>query len=234
MKKILMLLALFTMGIVFAENAAPAAAPAAPAATSYENYPVSYFQIGIWYKFPRSQMESNVIGVKSGWPMCAGTGSVTGLEASWLGSLTQHIIGAQLGWTVAYNHVIEGLQATLITCINRDKFDGVQLSPIFNKAGDMTGLQASSINVSKNFTGFQPAAIMNISDDLVGFQACFIVNVAKNVTGLQASIINKAEESDCQLGLINVSKKGFQVGLLNFMDNGFLPCFPIVNFSCGD
>ncbi|MCQ2353141.1 MAG: hypothetical protein MJ033_06655 [Victivallaceae bacterium] len=224
MKKVLLLLALFAVGASFAAEA--------PVAPVYENYPTSYFQIGIWYKFPRSQMESNVIGIKSGWPMCAGQGKVIGLEASWLGSLTQHIQGAQLGWTVCYSHEVEGLQATLLTCICRDEFIGAQLAPVFTMNGNMRGLQASCVNVSTGkFTGFQPAAIINISNDVVGFQAAPVLNVANDVDGLQASLLNVGNKSGFQLGLLNFAKKGFQFGFLNFMEDGFLPCFPIVNFS---
>ncbi|MCQ2377662.1 MAG: hypothetical protein MJ016_00425 [Victivallaceae bacterium] len=225
MKKLLLFAAFCFVGSLFAEEA--------KAAMSYKDYPVSYLQLGIWYNFPRSQMESNTVGIKSGWPMCAGTGSVTGLEASWLGSLTQHIDGAQLGWTVCYCYDLKGLQATLITCINTDHLTGLQASPVFNMAGDVTGVQASSVNVARNFTGFQPAAILNVADDFKGFQAAPIMNIADNVDGMQASLLNKAKKVGFQLGLLNMATDGFQIGLLNFMDNAWLPCFPLVNFTCG-
>ncbi len=242
MKKLFLGLMLCASAAVFAaaqepvvSGNAPAAVdsvPAAAAAPAYEQYPVSYLQLGIWYKFPMSQMSSQVYGIKTGWPMCAGQGSVTGIEASWLGSLTHYIYGIQAGWTVCFSRELYGLQATLLTCLNTDKLQGIQASPVFNLAGDVMGLQASSVNVSGNFIGFQPAAILNVAKNFTGFQAAPVLNVAADVSGLQAGLINKAAAADCQLGLINVSKSGFQFGLLNFMENGFMPCFPIVNFGC--
>ena len=177
MKKLMLFVLLCLVGVVSAGEM--------KAAMSYKDYPVSYLQLGIWYNFPRSQMESNTIGIKSGWPMCAGTGSVTGLEASWLGSLTQHIDGAQLGWTVCYCHDLKGVQATLITCLNTDQLTGLQASPVFNMAGDVTGVQASSVNVAKNFKGFQPAAIINVAENFTGLKGAY-VRMEDTIKGFQA------------------------------------------------
>ena len=59
--------------------------------------------------------------------------------------------------------------------------------------------------------------------------------------GVYCSLFNysyaadRAEEDDpqsvVQLGLINSCRSGVQIGLLNFNENGFLPVFPLFNFS---
>lgn len=238
MKKIMILAALCCS---FAAFAAPAAAPqknepavdiANPVQPPYAQYRDSYLQIGLWYNFPSAQMYSNVYGIKSGWPMCAGRGMICGIEASWLGSLTDYVRGLQASWTICHNREFAGIQASLISCFNRESFYGLQASPVFQMAGDFCGVQTSSVNLSGNFKGFQPAAVMNVSKDFMGFQAAPVLNVAKDFTGVQASFINVAKKiaTGLQIGFINVAEEGFQFGFLNFNDNGFLPCFPIVNF----
>jgi len=224
MKKILLFF-LFSFAVL---SFAAEAAPKSCADT------VSYFQLGFWYNFPKSQMTSDVYGIKTGWPMCAGEGSLNGIEASWLGSLTHKVNGFQASWTICYSRQLNGLQATLITCLNTETLNGAQLAPVFNMACDVNGLQASCINISNNFIGFQPAAIMNVSQNVTGFQAAPVLNVAADVTGMQAGLINTAKKSSFQLGLVNVASNGCQIGLLNFMKGGFLPFFPIINFGCAD
>lgn len=201
-------------------------------ATPYQSYRVSYFQIGIFPGLPASQNQTWVYGIKSGWPMCSGKGAVSGLEASWLGSLTEHMYGIQASWVYCQNKTFAGLQATLGVNVNTESFYGLQAAPVFCYAGDYRGVQASAVNVSGNYTGWQPAAIMNISKNFKGWQVAVIMNVAKDAKGLQSGLLNVADRMEGgQIGLLNVADRGIQFGLLNFMEEGFLKVCPLINFS---
>ena len=201
----------------------------------WKAYPVVYFQPGIWAGFPSSMDESQVYGIKSGWPICSGYGIVEGVEVSWLGSATDYIYGIQGSWLYCDNRECMGLQAALGVCNNRNYLDGVQASLVYKQAGDVRGLQAGLVNVAGDFIGFQPAAVLNVADELKGVQASVLLNVANYFEGLQASLINVDSSlqggKGMQLGLINIGGGGIQFGLLNIMDDGILPCCPIVNFK---
>ena len=159
MKKALFGFAAILAGLAVAALEIPPANPLDSA--SYSDYRISYFQVGIFPGLPASQNQSWVYGIKSGWPMCSGQGAVSGLEASWTGSLTEHIYGIQASWLYCQNSTFVGLQATLGIDVNKDSFYGLQAAPVFCYAGDFRGVQASAINVSGNYIGWQPAAIMN-------------------------------------------------------------------------
>ena len=96
---------------------------------------------------------------------------------------------------------------------------GLDFALLFCATQDVRGLQVSPFNVSSNMIGWQVA----------------LVNLTKDVDGLQGGIFNRADNAEgLQLGLVNYAKKtgaGIQIGLINIMENGFLPVFPIFNFS---
>lgn len=226
-----------------AENAAPAPAgsrahPAGEAAAEPElkARPLRMwtpFQVGFLPYFPSAQMTSNVYGIKSGWPMVCGVGRVFGLEASWLYSGTEEMHGIQASWVACADRRMDGIQASFAVCVNEEQLNGLQATLGFAMAGDFYGLQASSLNLSGDAVGFQAAAVANVTGDITGFQASVISNVSKKLTGFQTSLVNVVKEScGWQFGLINVSKKGgFQTGLINYIEDAFLPFFPVLNFS---
>ena len=62
----------------------------------------------------------------------------------------------------------------------------------------------------------------------------------KQLQGVYCSLLNYSyadwtdeddSQSVVQLGLFNSCRSGVQIGLLNFNENGFLPVFPLFNFS---
>lgn len=191
-----------------------------------------FFQLGILPGIPSGTDSSNVYGIKSGWPIVTGDGRVRGIEASWLWSGTSHVDGIQASWVFCMNRLMNGIMANFVTNINTGMMNGVQATFGFNRAGDLNGLQASSFNYTCDVKGFQAAAIGNITGDVIGFQASVVYNQTGDFTGFQTALINNAEEvTGLQVGLINLAKrKGFQFGLLNFIEDGWLPFFPVVNF----
>ncbi len=82
--------------------------------------------------------------------------------------------------------------------------------------------------------GVELAAFSCMTDKAGGAQFAPIFNLTKNLNGAQFGSVNIATEKcdGAQFGVVNVSKKdGIQFGVLNFMDNGFLPVFPLINFA---
>lgn len=188
------------------------------------------FQIVFLPKLPSYAHNSNVYGIKSGWPITCGIGRVRGLEISWFYSGTEHIRGVQASWLINDNRFMQGLQVTWILNINRVMFDGIQASCIANFAGNLQGLQCGGFNMAKNFTGFQPGVFGNIANDFTGFQLG-LYNVADDMRGFQLSGVNVSDACDgLQFGFVNVAKeRGVQLGLINIIKGSPLPFFPIFN-----
>lgn len=213
---------------------APNAAPAQTAIqTSSADEQWTPFQIGFFPRFPSYTHNSAVYGIKSGWPICSGIGSVNGLEASWLYSGTEHIKGFQASWLVNDSKNLIGLQATWIVNLNNGTLEGVQASCITNVAGDLTGLQAGGFNYAKSINGFQPGVLGNVvAGEFNGFQTGLFSSCG-NLNGFQFSGVNVAKETNgCQIGFVNVAKKkGFQLGLVNVIQDGWIPFMPFINFS---
>ncbi len=164
----------------------------------------TFFQIGFLPGFPQGTNYSNVYGIKLGAPMVSGTGSrVYGIEPSLLFSGSDYVYGIQAGWFGA------------------------------TKAKQVWGLQANCmVNVADEVIGFEPG-LVNVTKEITGFQAS-AVNVSRKVTGFQASAVNVASEElkGVQLGVVNYSKKGgCQFGLVNVIEDGFLPFMIIFNFK---
>lgn len=195
---------------------------------------MSFLQIGILPGFPSNTYNSNVVGVKTGQPCSTGIGRVYGLEASWIISGTAHIRGIQACWIYCDNRQFDGIQSSFVVNRNLAGFNGIQATLGVNYAeGINRGLQAGALNISGDIYGFQPAATVNVSGNVTGMQAAVILNHSKDLTGFQTGLLNFADRScGFQLGLINCAKeKGFQFGLINYIEDGVCPFLPFVNFS---
>lgn len=159
----------------------------------------------------------------------------------------------QFLWGVAIAPLLEDYTESDVTGIyfgisgQMNNMTGVQVS-VLNQTTSCSGLQMGVIsNFSDSSFGAQ-AAIINAVSDFSGLQLGLINSQGKypknlpeekssteNVSsGNQVGILNVATGAGnvVQLGIVNVQKdKGVQIGLLNFSSNGFLPFFPLVNFS---
>ncbi|MDD5699330.1 MAG: hypothetical protein PHH77_12010 [Victivallaceae bacterium] len=191
----------------------------------------TFFQIGIWFDVPSSTSNSNVYGLKTGQPFSSGIGRVYGAEISWLAAATDDIIGVQGSWVSCFNEELKGIQAALGVCFSKKELQGLQASSV-NICGNLWGIQAGAVNVGGNIIGLQAAAAVNCGEDINGAQFAFI-NVCNELTGLQASFVNSAQKSrGVQLGFINMSRSsGIQFGFLNFIKDGFVPWFPVLNIK---
>ena len=233
MKKLLLLtLALCGAALLAAETTAPT--PAAAPATE-ELKPLNDWvplQFGFLPDLPPSTWNSNVYGLKSGWPICNGIGRCYGLEISWLYSGTENVRGIQVSWVTCYTKVMEGVQATWVTSLNSGIFRGLQGTVGYAQAGDLQGAQGAVVTLADKVAGVQAGAV-TIADEVRGFQAGGVALVSGKLTGVQCNLYGQVGDScGLQLGVVNVSKgKGLQFGAINIMKDGFLPVFPIFNFG---
>jgi len=95
---------------------------------------------------------------------------------------------------------------------------GVQLGMPHSYNSNVFGLAIGMISTCEQLAGIQFGVLGNSSEIVDGLQIGGILNWAKTVRGVQ-------------FALINTTDSGFQLGLLNFNENGFLPFFPLINFS---
>jgi hypothetical protein len=175
------------------------------------------FQIGFFPGIPSGTSNSNVYGLKLGFPMVNGYGRVYGFEPSILYSGTEHIKGFQATVGASITKEIYGFQLAGAGPSIAKKVYGFQLSGMVNITDDMKGFEAGVVNIAKNVYGFQASAV-NIAEKVIGFQAS-VVNLTGELKGLQ-------------IGAFNYSKKsGVQIGIVNMIDDGWIPFTLVFNIK---
>jgi hypothetical protein len=114
---------------------------------------------------------------------------------------------------------------------------GFRLSLIYGQNTNVTGVDLGLINHTTSGTsmGIQ-WGLMNLNDaDFVGWQNSWVNLLRGRGEGLQSGLYTQSSHmSGLQIGLVNNSETlhGLQIGLLNIIaKGGFLPIFPIVNWS---
>ncbi|MCP4179996.1 MAG: hypothetical protein GY756_19720 [bacterium] len=102
----------------------------------------------------------------------------------------------------------------------------------FGDKGYVIGADIGFVSLTKYVRGAQ-VAIYSQGDVVHGGQAA-LVNVNKDVIGAQVGIYNGTDVmgKGAQVGIVNNAKASdaIQIGIINIMDNGFLPVFPFFNF----
>ncbi len=81
--------------------------------------------------------------------------------------------------------------------------------------------------------GVEAAVICAGSDDNSGFKGSLAYTLGKELYGLALAPVNYIEQTvGVQIGAVNIARScSIQFGLLNFMEDGFLPVFPLVNIA---
>ncbi|PQJ89867.1 VC2662 family protein [Aliivibrio sifiae] len=116
-----------------------------------------------------------------------------------------------------------------------DNLTGVNF-PLFigaNKVnGNMTGASFGLFNWHKGEDLGANLGFVNITNNVKGANLS-AVNYSEGYTMVDVGVANLSNDSHVQVGFFNMTSeiKGVQVGLINCAENGFLPCFPIVNFA---
>ncbi|PTQ08904.1 phaC PHA synthase [Vibrio splendidus] len=97
---------------------------------------------------------------------------------------------------------------------------------------EMTGASLGIFNWNPGKTTGLNLGAVNITNDVKGANVSF-VNYSEGNTMVDVGAANLSEVSTVQVGIFNKTTKieGVQIGLINCADNGFFPCFPIVNFA---
>lgn len=96
---------------------------------------------------------------------------------------------------------------------------GWRLSLLYGKQQEVVGLDTGFFSDAHALDGVQVGVGNQVLGDLHGLQAG-IANGAGHGKGLQIGVLNRAG-----------SLEGLQLGVLNFNEDGFLPVFPLFNFS---
>ena len=114
---------------------------------------------------------------------------------------------------------------------------GIRLDLIYGKNTSVGGLDLGLVNhtTSGISKGIEWGLVGYNEGSFTGWQGNAVSITRENFTGLQTGWYTTARHcGGVQIGIVNHSgtMKGIQIGLLNFIDEGgFLPIFPIVNWS---
>jgi len=112
-----------------------------------------------------------------------------------------------------------------------------RFSLIYGKNAAVTGVDIGLVNfTSSKQTGIQWGGVGVVEGGFVGWQANFVSVSNGNFEGLQWSSVNhhSGHFKGLQLALVNyaATMKGIQIGFINIIGKGgFLPIFPLFNFS---
>lgn len=146
----------------------------------------------------------NVKGVRFV-PIYGKTGTVTGVDFGLVAySELENVNGVVFPLVIGANHISGDMK-------------GVAFGVFGNHKGNDIGANLHLINLTNNVKGANVGA----------------VNYSTGYTYFDWSIANFSKKSNVQLGIFNSTDeiKGVQIGLLNCAKNGFLRCFPFVNWA---
>lgn len=130
---------------------------------------------------------------------------------------------AMLGWGVwfglprkVHRENVQGVKLGLPVSSGRSIVHGLELAAFCAATDEVFGMQLSPVNVAKRMNGFQ-WALVNLAEKRSSVFQFGLTNIAFG--GIQVGLVNVADHAS------------FQLGLLNFNPQGWLPFFPFFNFS---
>ena len=139
--------------------------------------------------------------------------------------------GLRLNLIYGDNRTVRGLDAGVANWVEGDQ-TGIQIGLHNNCKGQSTGLQSGLVNWGeRGMAGMQIASLVNrVKGTMTGIQVSG-ANSAYGLRGCQVALFNGATDMrGFQLGVVNIAEgSGVQIGLVNLNRNGFLPFFPIIN-----
>ena len=149
---------------------------------------------------------------------------------------SQAVTGVRFPALYGKTSTVKGVDLHLLAISEVDDFTGVQWPLLFVGANhinnSMTGASFGLWNWNKGQTTGANIGTVNITHNVKGANIG-AVNYSTGYTGFDWSIANISKSSGAQVGIFNMTDKidVVQIGLLNCAKNGFLPCFPFVNFA---
>lgn len=126
------------------------------------------------------------------------------------------------------NFSLLGLSETETTVgVNFDLFLGIHK---VNQS--MTGASLGIFNWMPGKTTGANLAALNVTGDVEGANVAF-VNYSEGNTMVDVGAASISKQSTVQVSIFNMTDQidGVQIGIINCAKNGFLPCFPIINFA---
>ena len=127
---------------------------------------------------------------------------------------------------------------TPVQIVNETKgIKGFRFSLIYGKNAALKGIDIGLVNMTTgSVEGVQWGGVGVAGGDFTGVQINVVANVTKGtMTGVQAGFVNVVGHGHgLMLGFVNQAQtmKGLQIGLINIIkQDGFMPFFPIVNWS---
>jgi hypothetical protein len=114
---------------------------------------------------------------------------------------------------------------------------GFRFNLIYGKNVEVTGLDIGLVNMTTGLeTGVQWGGVSITDGGFVGWQSNFATISKGKSTGVQWSTVNYHDGHfhGLQVAVVNyaTTMRGIQIGFLNIIkEGGFLPIFPIFNFS---
>lgn len=132
------------------------------------------------------------------------SGSVTGIDFTIGLSDLQNLKGVSFPLLFGANRI-------------RNQFTGLGMGIVNLHEGSDTGVNLGMLNLTNDVNGLNVAA----------------ANISTGTTLADVSFVNISEQSSIQLGFFNQTDniRGVQIGFLNCANNGFMPCFPLINFA---
>ncbi|HFQ5432469.1 TPA: phaC PHA synthase [Vibrio vulnificus] len=129
---------------------------------------------------------------------------------------------------------LKGVDLAVVGLSETDTTTGVNLG-IFGASKvnqEMTGASLGFFNWNTGQTKGVNLGAVNLTNDVKGANVSF-VNYSEGNTMVDVGAANFSDTSTVQVGVFNKTAKieGVQIGLINCADNGFFPCFPIINFA---
>ncbi len=148
----------------------------------------------------------------------------------------QSVVGVRFPALYGKTASVKGVDLHLLAISEVDDFTGLQFPLLIAGANhinnSMTGAAFGVWNWNKGQTTGLNWGAVNITNNVKGANIG-AVNISTGDTSFDLSVANISKASSVQLGIFNMTDeiKGVQIGLLNCAKNGFLPCFPFVNFA---
>jgi hypothetical protein len=146
------------------------------------------------------------------------TSNVKGVNLSLGLSEMQNFTGVDVGLFFGVSHVKQNFKGLAINFVNwhEGQDRGVNMAFV-NSANKVSGINFGGVNLNNGTDGLNWGG----------------VNVVRGQSLVDIGIINYAERTHFQFGLINATHhlEGLQIGLVNYAANGILPILPLVNFN---
>jgi hypothetical protein len=145
--------------------------------------------------------------------------------------------GLRLSIIHGENQSQRGLDMGLLSMSETSRLSGLALIAGISKVNEAMsgGVAFSLVNWHSGTDSGVNGAFINILNEAGGaFNTGFVI-IAQGATMVDLGGFNMSRKSTAQIGFVNVTDEitGFQFGFLNIAKNGFLPIFPVVNFSTG-